>query len=133
MYKLSQIESIGVKFRELLQKAGIEDQEQLLAACSQRGGRQTLAKETGINPKLILKWTQQADLARINGIGEEYAELLEHSGVDSVPTLAQFSPEKLFNTMQQVNEQTKLVRVMPSITKVESWIEQAQTLPPIVE
>ncbi|AHE66016.1 DUF4332 domain-containing protein [Legionella oakridgensis] len=133
MYKLSQLESIGVKFRELLQKAGIEDQEQLLAACSQRSGRQALAKETGINPKLILKWTQQADLARINGIGEEYAELLEFSGVDSVQTLAQFTPEKLFQTMLQVNEQANLVRAMPSMTKIESWIEQAQTLPSMLE
>src|SRR5690606_5587850 len=88
MSRLTQIEGIGLKFADLLQQAGIDDQAKLLEACSTRKGRDTIAEQTGISHKLILKWTNQADLARISGIGEEYAELLERSGVDSVPELA---------------------------------------------
>jgi len=132
MHRLSQLERIGVKFSQLLEQAGIEDQQQLLDACCQERGRQALAKQTGINPKLILKWTIHADLARINGIGEEYAELLEKSGVYSVQQLTQFDPEKLLQTMQQVNEQTNVVQQIPTLSHIESWIKQAQTLPVIM-
>ncbi|GGI83928.1 DUF4332 domain-containing protein [Legionella impletisoli] len=129
MCKLSQLEGIGVKFIALLHEAGIEDQDQLLEACSQPNERQQLAKATGINSKLILKWTQQADLSRINGIGEEYAELLIHCGVGSVQQLSLCNPEKLMALMQEYNEQTKLVRALPGKTSIEDWIEQAKTIP----
>ncbi|WP_133130896.1 DUF4332 domain-containing protein [Legionella yabuuchiae] len=133
MCKLSQMEGIGVKFIALLHDAGIEDQDQLLEACGQPNERQQLAKETGINSKLILKWTQQADLSRINGIGEEYAELLIHCGVSSVQDLALYKPEKLLMLMQEQNEQAQLVRALPGEPNVESWIKQAQSLPAKLE
>lgn len=133
MQKLSNIESIGCKFTELLEKSGIEDQQQLLDACYHREGRETLANKTGINPKLILKWTNQADLARINGIGQEYAELLGRSGAENADTLAQWNPEKLLAIMQDINKQYQLVRQSPSLTQVTSWIEQAKILSPRVK
>ncbi len=133
MCKLSQLESIGVKFTELLQQIGIDDQQQLLATGITRNQRHELAKKTGINPKLIFKWITQADLARVHGIGDDYAELLEHCSVDSVQVLAQFNSEKLFQIMQRINEQTNLVKQMPNQTQVESWIAQAKILPIIVE
>ncbi len=132
MHKLSQLENIGVKFTKLLEDAGIEDQKQLLDVCCQAGGREALAKQTGINPKLILKWTTHADLARVSGIGEEYAELLEKSGVHSVKQLTPFNPEKLLQSMQKINEQTKIVHQLPTLSQIKSWIEQAETLPIVI-
>ncbi|MCC5792704.1 MAG: DUF4332 domain-containing protein [Legionellaceae bacterium] len=129
MAKLTQIEGIGVKFSQILQDAGIDDQEQLLAACAQRKGREKLATQTGISHKLILKWTNQADLARIHGIGEEYAELLERSGVDSVPELAQRNPDSLYEMLQKTNARLKLVRQTPAVSQISDWIEQAKSLP----
>jgi len=133
MRKLSQLESIGVKFTEHLHQIGIDDQQQLLATGSTRNQRNELAKKTGINPKLIFKWITQADLARVHGIGDDYAELLEHCSVDSVQVLAQFNSEKLFQIMQRINDQTNLVKQIPSKTQVQSWIAQAKVLPIIVE
>lgn len=129
MVKLSKLEGISAKFRQLLLQAGVEDQQQLLIYGKDKAARQSLAKKTGINPKLILKWVQHADLARINGVGEEYAELLQQSGVNSVTALAQYTPDKLFQLLTDFNEQTKLVKIMPPPTKIQTWIEQAQLLP----
>jgi len=36
---------------------------------------------------LILKWVNMADLFRVKGIGQEYSELLEKAGVDTVREL----------------------------------------------
>lgn len=129
MHKLTQIEGIGAKYAEMLKQAGIEDQDDLLKTCSSRRGRFKLSNQTGISHKLILKWTNQADLARISGIGEEYAELLEKAGVDSIPELAHRNPEHLYDTLKQKNEVSHLVRHTPGLSQVVIWVEQAKKLP----
>ncbi len=40
----------------------------------------------------MLKWANMADLMRIRGVGEEYSELLEAAGVDTVKELKTASP-----------------------------------------
>lgn len=132
MGKLSQLESIGVKFVDLLQNVGIEDQEQLLNACRQQSGRNKLAQQTGINYKLIKKWSVHADLARVHGIGADYAELLEYRGIESVQQLSQWNAEKLLHSLHQVNKQINLVRQLPTTVQLQSWIEQAKKLPALL-
>lgn len=132
MQKLSQLEGIGVKFSELLQQEGINDQKQLLIACRDCARREALAQKTGINLKLILKWTSQADLSRIHGIGEAYAELLEQTGVDSTRMLAQSHAESLLNQLKSVNEKNNWVRHTPSLSQIESWIAQSKKLPQLL-
>jgi predicted flap endonuclease-1-like 5' DNA nuclease len=79
-----------------------------------------------------LKWVNRADLARIKGIGEEYADLLEVAGVDTVPELAQRNAENLYNKMVEVNAEKKMVRQIPTKSKVEDWVKQAKELDPVV-
>lgn len=129
MYKLVQIEGIGKKYAEMLKQAGIENQDDLLQTCSSRRGRLRLATQTGISHKLILKWTNQADLARINGISEEYAELLEKAGVDSIPELAHRNPEHLHLALIEKNDMSHLVRHIPGLNQVVTWVEEAKKLP----
>jgi hypothetical protein len=131
--KLSQLETIGVKFNDLLIQAGIEDQEQLLKVCSHRQGRERLSNTTGINVKLIHKWTIYADLSRINGIGEDYAELLAHTGIQSVQHLSTSNPKKIYEDLCKINEQIGLVRQLPSTNHIKSWIQQAQKLPALLD
>ena len=82
-YKIIDIEGIGEAYAPKLIEQGIETVEQLLDACEAPTGRKIIAEKTGISEKLILKWTNHADLFRINGIGPQFAELLEAGGVDS--------------------------------------------------
>ena len=78
---------------------------------------------------MVLRWVNKADLYRIRGIGKEYAELLEAAGVDTVPELAQRVPAHLLEAMGTANEQKKLVRHLPALAHVESWVAQARSLP----
>jgi predicted flap endonuclease-1-like 5' DNA nuclease len=129
MGKLSEIEGIGAAYSEKLAAAGIKSQEKLLEAGGTPKGRKDLAAKTDISGKLILKWVNRADLARVKGVGEEYADLLEFAGVDTVPELAQRRADNLLKKMLEVNEQRKLVRSPPTLAMVEKWIAQAKTLP----
>lgn len=133
MTKLIDIEGIGEKYAATLQEAGVTTQENLLAQGAKPSGRKKLAEATGISGKLILKWINRADLARVKGIGEEYADLLEVAGVDTVPELAQRNPANLHAKMLEVNEAKKLVRKTPGASQVEDWVRQAKDLGRVIE
>lgn len=129
MTKLTEVEGIGESFAAKLAAAGCKTQEGLLTECAKPAGRKALAEKSGISPKQILKWANRADLARVKGIGSEYADLLECAGVDTVPELAQRNAANLQAKMAELNEQKKLVRSVPSASQVEGWVKQAKTLP----
>lgn len=133
MTKLTAIEGIGNKYAEVLQGAGIKSVEHLLETCATPQGRSALAEKTAISGALILKWVNHADLFRVKGIGEEYADLLEAAGVDTVPELAQRNAENLYQKLLEVNAAKKLVRRPPAQTWVAEWIKQAKELPRIIQ
>ncbi len=133
MAKISDIEGIGPKYAELLAKEGIKTVEGLLKTAAKQKDRKKLSEVLGISEKLILEWVNLADLFRIKGIGEEYSDLLEEAGVDTVPELAQRKPENLLEKLTDINSQKKLVRRLPVLSQVESWVKQAKELPRIVE
>ena len=132
-YKVEEIEGIGPALGEKLRAAGINTVDKLLEKAATKKQRQSLAEETGISEKQILKFTNMADLFRLNGVGQEYAELLEAAGVDTVPELAQRNAANLTAKMEEVNEAKNLTRKTPSATEVEKWIAQAKELPRVIE
>ncbi|NTW72813.1 MAG: DUF4332 domain-containing protein [Eubacteriaceae bacterium] len=133
MSKLSMIEGIGSTYEVKLKEAGVASLEGLLETCATKKGRKEVAEKTGISEKLILKWANHADLFRIKGIGGEYAELLEASGVDTVPELATRKAENLHAKMVEVNGEKKLVRQLASQKQVADWILQAAELPRVLQ
>ncbi|GMR11614.1 MAG: hypothetical protein BMS9Abin28_2450 [Anaerolineae bacterium] len=132
MTNLTTIEGIGEVYSGQLSAAGISTTEDLLEKAASPAGRQAIEEETGISGKLILRWANMADLFRISGVSEEYADLLEACGVDTVPELAQRNPENLFQALTQTNEEKKLVRGVPGESQVAGWVSQAKELPKIL-
>ena len=132
MARINKIEGIGPSYAAKLSAAGIDTAEELLEKGATAEGRKELAEQTGISNKLILEWVNLADLFRIKGVGEEYADLLEEAGVDTVPELAQRNAENLYNKMIEVNSEKKLVRKTPGQAQVAGWVAQAKALPRVV-
>lgn len=129
-YPIIDIEGIGPVMADKLKAADIATTEALLEAAKTPKGRKDLAEKTGIDEQRILKWANMADLMRIKGVAEEYSELLEAAGVDTVKELKTRVAAHLTQKMAEVNEAKKLVRALPSESMVEKWIEQAKELPP---
>lgn len=132
MTKLTKIEGIGEVYAAKLKAAGIDTVEKLLEAGATPKGRQELEEQTGIGHKLILEWVNLADLMRIKGVGEEYSDLLEEAGVDTVKELRSRNPDNLHTALVEVNREKNLVRRLPRRDQVADWIEQAKALPPKV-
>ena len=129
MAKLLDVEGIGPVNAEKLKNAGIGSTDSLLSMGGTAAGRKDLASKAGVSEKLVLEWVNHVDLFRIRGVGEEYADLLEEAGVDTVVELAQRKPENLLQKMDEVNASKNLVRKMPALSQVEDWVAQAKKLP----
>ena len=131
-YKIIDIEGIGDVYAPKLIAEGVETVEQLLDRCAAPAGRKELAEKTGISEKLILKWTNHADLFRIKGVAGQFAELLEAAGVDTVKELATRRADNLAAKMLEVNEQKHLTKVVPTEKMLQDMIDQAKNLPGVV-
>ena len=129
---IEDIEGIGPKYAKMLKAAGVMNTGQLLAEGGERKRRVQLGERCGINEKLILKWVNMSDLFRIKGVGGQWAELLEASGVDTVKELRSRNPENLADRMREINKQKRLVKQVPNVTQVKSWVDQARKLKPAV-
>lgn len=130
--KLIKIEGIGPVYAQKLAEVGVVTVEALLEKGTTPKGRDALAEQTGVSEKLILEWVNHADLFRIKGVGEEYSDLLEESGVDTVPELAQRNAANLHAKMIEVNAAKKLVRRLPTQSQVADWVDQAKKLPRVI-
>jgi predicted flap endonuclease-1-like 5' DNA nuclease len=126
------VEGIGPKYAGQLESAGVRTTADLLERGASPKGRADLEAATGIAHALILKWVNRVDLYRIKGIGSEYSDLLEVSGVDTVPELAQRNPANLTETMAEANAARNLVRKLPTADQVADWVQQAKSLPRLI-
>ena len=132
-YKIEQMEQVGSIVGAVFANVGITTVDLLLENTKTPTQRYTLAEKTGITESTILKYANMADLFRIDGIGIEYSELLESSGVDTVVELSNRIAENLLEKMSEINEKYGLVIKLPTLSQVENWIIDAKLLPRQIE
>ena len=132
MTSLLKVEGIGETYAGKLTAIGVSTTQALLDKGSTPKGRKEIAEQSGISEKLVLEWVNHVDLFRIKGVGEEYADLLEEAGVDTVVELAQRNAVNLYNKLVAVNAERKLVRQLPGQSQVTQWVGQAKELPRVI-
>ena len=133
MASIETIEGIGPRYATKLRKARVRTTEALLKRGATRKGRDELAAETGFSTHQILEWVNRADLMRVKGIGEEYSDLLEAAGVDTVKELRNRNSANLLTKLVETNSQKRLVRRLPTLSMVERWVTHAKDLSPVVK
>ena len=132
-YKIVDIEGIGEVYAAKLNAAGVKNTDDLLKNCATRTGRSKMAEATGISEKLILKWTNHADLFRIKGVAGQFSELLEAAGVDTIKEFRHRVPANLYAKMEAVNAEKNLVNRVPSVKEIEKMVAQAKEMEPMVK
>jgi predicted flap endonuclease-1-like 5' DNA nuclease len=132
MTSISRIEGIGSEYSARLRAAGIGSTETLLQKGASRQGRAALSERAGVSEHQMLEWVNRADLFRVRGVAEEYSDLLEAAGVDTVVELAQRNPESLHAKLAEANQAKWLVRRLPTAAQVADWIQQAKDLPKVL-
>jgi predicted flap endonuclease-1-like 5' DNA nuclease len=131
---VEEIEGIGPVLAEKLRDGGVQTADDLLARGGPRSTRELLAQTTGIDASRILEWVNHVDLMRLPGVGEEYSDLLEAAGVDSLAELAQRNPDNLAQTFQELDAaRPDWIRRLPSAETVRGWVESAASYERVVE
>jgi predicted flap endonuclease-1-like 5' DNA nuclease len=133
MQSITKIEGIQTAYKKKLAEVGIRSTEALLKKGATPKGRKEIEEKTGISHKHILDWVNRADLFRIKGVAEQYSDLLEEAGVDTVVELSNRKADNLLVKIIEVNNTKKLVRRPPALSMVKDWIEQAKKMNRIVE
>ena len=129
-YKVIDIEGVGEVYAEKLIAAGIKTDAELLEKCAKPAGRKALEEQTGISGKLILKWANHCDLYRINGVGPQFAELLEAAGVDTVKEFRHRVAENLQPKLEETNAAKNICNRVPAVSEIQKMIDQAKELEP---
>jgi predicted flap endonuclease-1-like 5' DNA nuclease len=133
MHAIGEIEDIDGGHEAKLVGLGVRTTDDFLARAATPAGRSGLAAAVGVSDAVVLKWANCADLMRVDGIGMQFADLLEEAGVDTIPELAQRNAHNLHERVVQVNTERSLAGRAPTEHEVESWIAQAKALPRILE
>ncbi len=125
---ISAVRGMGPDLAKKLQAKGIKNTDALLSQASSESQRRQLARELGIEPSQLLEFVNRADLARIKGIGRQFANLLEEGGVDSCKELAQRRPDHLHQKLVEVSKSGGFTKRPPTFKEVQSWVEQAKAM-----
>jgi predicted flap endonuclease-1-like 5' DNA nuclease len=131
-YPITDIRGIGNDTAVLLKSEGIRTTVGLLRLGKTPKQRLKIAEKVGAKDRLVLDWVTAADRMRVKGVGWEYAELLRAAGVKTVKELKYRNPQKLVDQMTDANAKRKLVRLLPTVSMVERWIDNAKKLPPVI-
>jgi len=124
MQDLDYIEGIGPSYMERLNEAGVMTLMDLWLASPI-----IIANRTGLAVNLILRWQEMADLSRVEGVGQQYAELLVSAGIDTVQQLASAEVDSLLLRIDQaLEEHPSMVGSPPGEKSVEKWIMNALTI-----
>ena len=130
---IEDVEGIGPVNAGKLREAEVRTTDDLLERGASRSGREALEAATGISGRLLLEWVNHVDLMRLDGVGSEYADLLEAAGVDSCAELARRNAANLATTFQEIDAaRPSWIRRVPSETTIAGWIEQAQEMGKVV-
>lgn len=130
---IEEIEGIGPVYAAKLGDAGVKTADDLLEQGASAGGREKLAAASGLSTGQILKWVNHVDLMRLDGVGSEYADLLEAAGVDSCSELARRNPANLAQTFAELDAaRPNWIRRVPGESTVAKWVEQASSLGKVV-
>lgn len=119
--------------QEKLKARGITNSDKLLEVSATPALRKRLSMFVGVDSRTILELANRADLARIKGVGSIYSDLLEKVGVDTVKELASRRPDNLHRKIVDVYKGRSHTAQLPPPSALQSWVEQAQSLPRVLE
>lgn len=119
------VEGIGPKYADRLIGMGIETTARL---CYEDAAK--IAETIDAPVKTVQNWQAMAQLAKVNGIGKQYAEVLVRAGVDNIDALKRRSPNTIADQVNAYVDGLKSnvlgTRVTPR--RVENWQKHAKTM-----
>jgi predicted flap endonuclease-1-like 5' DNA nuclease len=126
---ISKIRGITPAHAANLKRHGLGNIDKYLDATKTPAMRRELAEKLHVEERMILEHANRCDLARIDGIGRSFSNLLENGGVDTVLELSKRTPENLQVKLVETNVGRRYSHRNPNLKEVRKWVAQAKRLP----
>ena len=133
MVAIDAIECVGPSQARRFRRSGIRTTDALLRRAVTHEARCDLAARVSLTVAEILELALRVDLMRIKGVGARYSVLLNEAGVFTLEELGTQNADTLLAKIDQINDRLRLVRRLPNLDRVRSWVNEAGTLLPLVE
>ncbi len=125
---IGKIRGIEAPVQEKLEAAGIRNTDQLLEHSRTAQQRAELARNVGTTPAALKELANRADLMRLKGVGADFSNLLEETGVNSCKELQHRSPEHLHQALVDLHTSKHIAHHAPTQEQVTEWVAEAKTL-----
>ncbi|HUR61612.1 MAG TPA: DUF4332 domain-containing protein [Candidatus Thermoplasmatota archaeon] len=124
-HEVVEVEGIGVVYAKRLQKAGVYTTHRL---CYEDAA--SLARRVKVPAKTIRSWQAQAELAKVKGIGKQFAEALSRSGIAGIDELKARAPDAIARQVQSYLGSLDANVLGTGVTprRVRTWQKAARTL-----
>lgn len=125
IHPVIEIEGIGPVYEKKLDKLGVRTTARL---CYEDAAK--LAKKLETDEKRVLHWQQMAELAKVTGIGPQYAEALVRAGVTGIQELKDRKPSDVAAQTSQYLEGLKNNVLGQKVTtqRVSTWQKHAKPM-----
>ena len=130
---IDNIKGISTGHAKTLRKHGLGNSDKYLAATKTAQMRRELASKLCVSEQMVLEHANRCDLARIQGVGVVFSNLLENAGVDTVKELSKRVPANLYEKLAETNVGKRFSHRNPNLKEVKGWVAQAKKLPVALE
>ena len=126
--KMSEFTGIDSSHVATLQKAGIEDTDDLMKVWSDKEKRPSLVSSTGIAEVDFLRFAAMARLGRVKGMGLNHLDALVNAGIDGPKKLFSYTPDSLVKRLGEVAAESKSTATLPSLEEVTVWYANSKSV-----
>jgi predicted flap endonuclease-1-like 5' DNA nuclease len=130
---ISKVRGITPAHAKTLREHDLGNIGKYLAATKTAEKRRELASALGVSEQMVLEHANRCDLARIDGVGRVFSNLLENAGVDTVKELAVRVPDNLCAKLAETNVGKRYSQRNPTLKEVKGWVAQAKKLPKVLQ
>jgi hypothetical protein len=127
-HKLADLKGIDLNLVAKLNAAGVETTSDMMKVWHDPDRRTQVGTSSGLNEDQFKRMVSMARIARMQGVGPKYADLLVTAGVIGRKSLSKHTPESLVKHLAEVSAARKLTGPLPTLKEVGAWFEELKPL-----
>ena len=120
-YKMMDLKEIDKKLVGQLNAAGVETTSDMMKVWLDRDRRGQVTASSGLDEDQFQRMVSMARVARMHGVGPNYAHLLVTAGVIGRKSLSKHTPETLLKRLAEVKTSERLAGPVPTSAEVVAW------------
>lgn len=127
-YKMTDLKNIDQTLVVKLKAAGVETTSEMMKVWHDPDRRTEVATSSGLTEDQFKRMVSMARMARMEGVGPKYADLLVTAGVIGRKSLSKHTPEALVKHLAEVSASQNRTGPLPTLAEVGAWFAEMKPL-----